>query len=294
MARRALPGFGLSLGITLTYLGLLVVIPLSTIVLKTLDLSFSQFWAVVSAPRAVASFALSLGASLVAAAVASVFGVIIAWVLVRYEFPGRPVTDGLVDLPFALPTAVAGIALTATWGSTGVLGRYLHAVGIDGAYSRLGIVIALVFLGVPFVVRTVQPVLVQLDPRLEEAAATLGASRLQAFVRVVLPALRPSIVTGFALAFSRALGEYGSVVFISGNMPGKTEIAPLLVMTKLEQFDYAGATALALVMVIASFVVLIAINSLARRTRKLDRNRTRPAIERPAEPPSATIARGYV
>ncbi len=284
----------MSLGVTLTYLGLLVVIPLSTIVLKTSSLTWAQFWTIVTAPRAVASFALSLGASLVAAAIASVFGLIVAWVLVRYEFPGRRVIDALVDLPFALPTAVAGIALTATWGSTGVLGRYLHAIGIEGAYSRLGIVIALVFLGVPFVVRTVQPVLVQLDPRLEEAAATLGATRLQAFVRVVLPVLRPSIVTGFALAFSRALGEYGSVVFISGNMPGKTEIAPLLVMTKLEQFDYPGATALALVMVIASFAILIAINSLGRRSRKRDLHRKRPPMARPTPPPSATIARGYV
>lgn len=290
--RRALPGFGLSLGVTLTYLGLLVVIPLSTIVVKTSTLSWAQFWSTISAPRAVASFALSLGASLVAAAVASVFGVVIAWVLVRYEFPGRRVIDALVDLPFALPTAVAGIALTATWGSTGVVGRHLHAIGIEGAYSRLGIVIALVFLGAPFVVRTVQPVLVQLDPRLEEAAAMLGATRLQTVVRVVLPALRPSIVTGFALAFSRALGEYGSVVFISGNMPGKTEIAPLLVMTKLEQFDYAGATALALVMVIASFAILIAINSIGRRGRKRDPGQKRPPLARPAPPPSATIARG--
>ena len=294
MARRALPGFGLSLGVTLTYLGLLVVIPLSTIVLKTSSLTWAQFWTVVTAPRAVASFALSLGASLVAAAIASVFGLIVAWVLVRYEFRGRGLIDALVDLPFALPTAVAGIALTATWGSTGVLGRYLHAIGVEGAYSRLGIVIALVFLGVPFVVRTVQPVLVQLDPRLEEAAATLGATRLQAFVRVVLPALRPAIVTGFALAFSRALGEYGSVVFISGNMPGKTEIAPLLVMTKLEQFDYSAATALALVMVIASFAILIAINSFGRRSRKRDLHRKRPPEERPTLPPPATIVRGHV
>jgi sulfate/thiosulfate transport system permease protein len=280
--RRAVPGFGLSLGITLTYLGLLVVVPLSAIVIKTSTLTWSQFWTTVTAPRAVASFTLSLGASLIAAAVATVFGVIIAWVLVRYRFPGRRVIDALVDLPFALPTAVAGIALTATWGPTGVIGKYLHAIGISGAYSRLGIVIALVFLGVPFVVRTVQPVLAQLDPRLEEAAATLGATRAQTFLRVVLPALRSAITTGFALAFSRALGEYGSVVFISGNMPMKTEIAPLLVMTKLEQFDYAGATALALVMVIASFVLLIAINSLGRRrvrrARVMNRQRGAAAI----------------
>jgi sulfate/thiosulfate transport system permease protein len=286
--RRALPGFGLSLGVTLTYLGLLVVIPLSAIVVKTSTLTASQFWTTITAPRAIASFTLSLGASLVAAAVATGFGVIVAWVLVRYRFPGRAVIDALVDLPFALPTAVAGIALTATWGPTGVIGRYLHALGISGAYSRLGIVIALIFLGVPFVVRTVQPVLAQLDPRLQEAAATLGASRLQTFIRVILPSLRPAITTGFALAFSRALGEYGSVVFISGNMPMKTEIAPLLVMGKLEQFDYAGATALALVMVIASFVLLIAINSLGRRGRR-ERNRRRGPVAEVVAPPSAVV-----
>ncbi|HET9989646.1 MAG TPA: sulfate ABC transporter permease subunit CysT, partial [Kofleriaceae bacterium] len=219
------------------------------------------------------------------AALAAVFGTLVAWVLVRYRFTGRAVVDALVDLPFALPTAVAGIALTAAWGPTGVLGRGLHALGVAGAYSRLGIVIALVFLGVPFVVRTVQPVLAGLDPRLEEAAATLGATRVQAFVRVVLPALRPAITTGFALAFSRALGEYGSVVFISGNMPMHTEVAPLLVMTKLEQFDYAGATALALVMVVASFAILVAINSFGVRTRRRSLQRTRaraPEVVAPA------------
>jgi len=287
--KRALPGFGLSLGVTLTYLGLLVVVPLSAIALKTSSLTWPQFWATISAPRAVAAFGLSLGASLVAAAIAAGFGTIVAWVLVRYRFWGRGVIDALVDLPFALPTAVAGIALTATWGPTGVLGRWLHAIGIEGAYSRVGIVIALVFLGVPFVVRTVQPVLAALDPRLEEAAATLGATRAQAFVRVVLPALRPAITTGFALAFARALGEYGSVVFISGNMPQRTEIAPLLVMTKLEQYDYAGATALALVMVVASFVLLIAINSLGRRTQRRDRTRRRAPAPDAVPPPAAQV-----
>jgi sulfate transport system permease protein len=287
--RRALPGFGLSLGITLTYLGLLVVIPLSAIVVKTSSLTAAQLWTTITAPRALASFALSLGASFVAAAIAVVFGTLLAWVLVRYRFWGRRVVDALVDLPFALPTAVAGIALTATWGGTGVLGTYLHAIGIEGAYSRLGIVIALVFLGVPFVVRTVQPVLVALDPRLEEAAATLGATRAQTIWRVVLPALRPAITTGFALAFARALGEYGSVVFISGNMPMKTEIAPLLVMTKLEQYDYAGATALALVMVIASFAILIGINSLGRRSRGRGLQRTRAPEPDAVEPPAAQV-----
>jgi sulfate transport system permease protein len=263
MTRRALPGLGLSLGVTLTYLGLLVVIPLAALVAKTSTLTSVQFWTTVTAPRAVASFALSLGASLIAAVIAAAFGTLVAWVLVRYRFAGRGIVDALVDLPFALPTAVAGIALTAACAPLGL------------AYSRGGIVIALVFLGVPFVVRTVQPVLAAADPRVEEAAALLGASRAQTFVRVVLPALRPAITTGFALAFARALGEYGSVVFISGNMPMKTEVAPLLVMTKLEQFDYAGATALALVMVVASFAILIAINSFGVRSRRRSLQRTR-------------------
>lgn len=270
-ARRALPGFGLGLGITLTYLGLLVAIPLSTVLIQTTSLSWSQFWATISSERAVASYVLSIGASLAAASINVVVGVLVAWVLCRYPFPGRRIVDALVDLPFALPTAVAGIALTATWAPTGVIGKHLHALGIDAAYSRLGVVIALTFIGLPFVVRTVQPVLEQLDPRLEEAAATLGASRAQTFRRVILPALRPAIVTGFALAFSRALGEYGAVVFMSGNMPMKTEVAPLLVMGKLEQFDYAGATALALVMLVASFAILVAINGLTWRARRRPR-----------------------
>jgi sulfate/thiosulfate transport system permease protein len=276
--RHALPGFGLSLGITLAYLGLLVMIPLSTIVWRTMDLSFGQFWATVTSDRALASFGLSLVASFIAASINVVMGLIVAWVLVRYQFPGRRIIDGLVDLPFALPTAVAGIALAATWAPTGILGKHLAAIGISGAYSRLGVVIALVFIGLPFVVRTVQPVLEALDPRLEEAAALLGATRVQTIRRVVLPALRPAIVTGFALAFARALGEYGSVVFMSGNMPMKTEITPLLIMSKLEQFDYAGATALALVMLIISFTILIGINSLTwRSTRRPPEIRERPA-----------------
>jgi len=286
--RRAVPGLGLSLGITLAYLGLLVVIPLAAVVAKTTSLTWPQFWATVTAPRAVASFALSLGASLVAGALAAIFGTLVAWVLVRYRFPGRGLVDALVDLPFALPTAVAGIALTAAWSPNGVLGRCLHAIGIETAYSRLGIVIAMVFLGVPFVVRTVQPVLAGLDPRLEEAAATLGATPAQAFVRVVLPVLRPAIVTGFALAFARSLGEYGSVVFISGNMPMKTEVAPLLVMTKLEQFDYAGATALAVVLLVASFAILVAINSLGTRAKRRSLQRRRaPAPE--VDAPEAVV-----
>ncbi|MBV8762458.1 MAG: sulfate ABC transporter permease subunit CysT [Deltaproteobacteria bacterium] len=263
MRRRALPGFGLSLGVTLAYLGLLVVIPLSTVVLKTAELPAGELWATVTSSRALASYALSLGASLVAASIDLVFGLVIAWVLVRYRFPGRRIVDALVDLPFALPTAVAGIALTATWSPHGLFGRVLPL-----AYSRAGVVVALVFIGLPFAVRSVQPVLEALDPRLEEAAATLGATRVQTFRRVVLPALRPALVTGFALAFARGLGEYGSVVFISGNMPMKTEITPLLIMTKLEQFDYAGATALALVILAASFAILIAVNGLAWRGKK--------------------------
>jgi sulfate transport system permease protein len=252
---RALPGFRLGLGITLVYLSLLVLIPLSMVIVKTSSLTWDQFWTTVSSERAVRSYALSLGASLIAASINAVFGVLVAWVLVRYRFWGRRVLDALVDLPFALPTAVAGIALAATWKP-------------PIAYSRLGVVVALTFIGLPFVVRTVQPVLASLDRRVEEAAATLGASPAQTFWRVTLPALRPAIVTGFALAFARALGEYGSVVFMSGNMPMKTEITPLLVMTKLEQFDYAGATALALVMLVASFSILVVINSFTWRARR--------------------------
>ncbi len=278
--RRALPGFGLSFGITLTYLGFLVVIPISMVFVKTASLSWDQFWATVSSDRAVASYYLSIGASLIAAVTNVVFGVLVAWVLVRYRFPGRRIVDAMIDLPFALPTAVAGIALAATWGPTGFIGRYLHAIGIEGAYSRFGVVVALTFIGLPFVVRTVQPVLEQLDPRIEEAAATLGADRWQTFRRVIVPSLRPAIVTGFALAFARALGEYGSVVFMSGNMPMKTEITSLLIMTKLDQYDYAGATALALVMLVASFSILICINSLTWRAsrRVIPTIRRRPPI----------------
>jgi sulfate transport system permease protein len=282
--RRTLPGFGLSIGVTLTYLGLMVMIPLSTVVWRTSELTLGQLWSTISSDRAIAAFGLSLGASLLAAAINVVMGVIVAWVLVRYDFPGRRIVDGIVDLPFALPTAVAGIALAATWAPNGVLGKYLHAIGLQGAYSRLGVVLALTFIGLPFVVRTVQPVLEALDPRLEEAAAMLGATRAQTIWRVILPALRPAIVTGFALAFARGLGEYGSVVFMSGNMPMKTEIAPLLIMTKLEQFDYAGATALALVMLVVSFAILVTINGLlwrgaARRPAARTVDRPAPALD---------------
>jgi sulfate transport system permease protein len=290
MAKRALPGFGLSLGVTLAYLGLLVVIPLSTVVIKTASLPAGQLWATITSSRALASYGLSFGASLVAASIDLVAGLVIAWVLVRYRFAGRGVLDAMVDLPFALPTAVAGIALTATWGEHGVIGRFMP---IKTAYSRAGVVIALIFIGLPFVVRSVQPVLEAFDRRVEEAAATLGATRWQTFRRVILPALRPALVTGFALAFARALGEYGSVVFISGNMPGRTEITPLLIMTKLEQFDYAGATALALVMLVVSFAILIAINALTWRTkvRRIPVIRQRPPAPELVPPPPAQVLR---
>jgi sulfate/thiosulfate transport system permease protein len=257
-----LPGFGLTLGFSLFYLSLVVLLPLSTLALKSASLGGEAFWAAVAAPRVLASYRLSFGAALAGAVINGVFGLIVAWVLVRYPFPGRRVVDALVDLPFALPTAVAGIALTTLYSENGWLGRPLAALGVKAAFTPLGIAIALTFIGLPFVVRTLQPVLESLDPEVEEAAASLGASRLHTLVRVVLPALYPAWLTGFALAFARALGEYGSVVFIAGNMPMKTEIAPLLIMTKLEQYDTAGATAIAVVMLAASFALLFAINVL--------------------------------
>jgi len=260
--KSALPGFGLALGFTLTYLGLVVLLPLSTIFVKSSGLGWHAFWEAVASPRVVASYRLSFLASLIAAAVNSVFGVLVAWVLVRYKFPGRRLMDALVDLPFALPTAVAGIALTTLYAPSGWMGSRLAPLGIQVAYAPLGVMLALTFIGLPFVVRTVQPVLQDLDADIEEAAASLGATRGQIFWKVLLPMLGPAILTGFALAFARAIGEYGSVVFISGNMPMKTEIAPLLIMTKLEQFDYAGATAIAVVMLVASFALLLAINVL--------------------------------
>jgi sulfate transport system permease protein len=266
--RSILPGFGLTLGYSLLYLSLVVLVPLSMVFLKTAGLSWEQFWAAVTAPRVVASYGLSFGASFVAALVNAVFGLLVAWVLVRYSFPGKSLVDGLVDLPFALPTAVAGIALTAVYAGNGWIGRYLEAVGIKAAYTPLGVVIALTFIGLPFVVRTVQPVLADLEAEVEEAAASLGASRWQTFRRVILPSILPALLTGFALAYARAIGEYGSVIFISGNMPMQTEIAPLLIMTKLEQFDYAGATAIALVMLVVSFALLLVINLLQWWSRK--------------------------
>jgi len=257
-----LPGFGLSLGFTVLYLSLIVLIPLAAVFLKTTSLSWHEFWHIVSAPRAVASYRLSFGASAIAATINLIFGLIVAWVLVRYSFPGKRLFDSLVDLPFALPTAVAGIALTSIYSSNGWIGQYLQPLGVKAAYSQLGVVIALTFTGLPFVVRTVQPVLEDLDKEMEEAAASLGADRWQTITRVLLPAVLPAALTGFAMAFARAVGEYGSVVFISGNMPMRTEITPLLIITKLEQYDYAGATAIAVVMLVVSFALLLTINLL--------------------------------
>jgi sulfate transport system permease protein len=257
-----LPGFGLSFGFALFYLCLIVLLPLSALVLKTVSYGWGPFWSTVTAPRVLASYRLSFGASLAGAALNGVFGLVVAWVLVRYRFPGRRLVGSLVDLPFALPTAVAGIALTAIYAPNGWLGKPLAALGVKVAFEPLGVVVALTFIGLPFVVRTLEPVIEALDPEVEEASASLGASRWQTFARVILPALLPAWLTGLALAFARALGEYGSVVFISGNMPLRTEIAPLVIMTKLEQYDYAGATAIAVVMLSASFVLLWMLNVL--------------------------------
>lgn len=260
--RSVLPGFGLTLGYTLLYLGLIVLIPLAGTFIKTATLSWAEFWTAVSSPRVLASYRLSFGMALLAGLVNVVAGLVVAWVLVRYDFWGRRLVDALVDLPFALPTAVAGIALTTLYAKNGWIGRWLDALGIPVAFTPAGVFVALTFIGLPFVVRTVQPVLQDLEPELEEAAASLGASRWQTARRILLPLLRPALLTGFALAFARAVGEYGSVVFISGNMPLKTEITPLLIITRLEEYDYAGATALAVVMLLASFVLLLLINLL--------------------------------
>ena len=257
-----LPGFGLTLGFTMWYLGLLVLIPLSTILVKTLSLSWAQLWSIITEPRVVASYKLSFGASMVAAAVNAVFGLLVAWVLVRYRFPGKKIIDGLVDLPFALPTAVAGITLTTLFAPNGWLGKYFAVFGIKVSFAPLGVVIALTFIGLPFVVRMVQPILQDLNREVEEAAACLGANRWQTFVKIIFPELLPALLTGFALAFARALGEYASVVFISGNMPMRTEITPLLIMIKLEQYDYAGASTVAMVLLVASFLLLLLINIL--------------------------------
>jgi sulfate/thiosulfate transport system permease protein len=263
-----LPGFNLAFGFTLLYLSLVVLIPLSAAFIQTTVLTWAEFWKVVTTPRVIASYRLTFGASFAAALVNAIFGLLVAWVLVRYPFPGKKLVDALVDLPFALPTAVAGIALTALYAGNGWIGQYFEPLGIKIAFTPLGIFVALTFIGLPFVVRTVQPVLEDLESELEEAAATLGATRLQTFSRVIFPTLFPALMTGFALAFARAIGEYGSVIFIAGNMPMVSEITPLLIITKLEQYDVAGATALAVVMLVISFVMLLIINLLQWWSRR--------------------------
>jgi sulfate transport system permease protein len=266
--KNILPGFGLTMGYTLLYLSLIVLIPLSAVVFKTATLSWGGFQEAVMTPRVLASFRLTFGTALLAALVNSLFGLLTAWVLVRYRIPGKRVVDALVDLPFALPTAVAGITLATLYAPAGWIGRYLDPLGIKVAYTPLGILVAMTFIGLPFVVRTVQPVLEELETELEEAAACLGANRLQTFTRVILPVLLPPLLTGFALAFARAVGEYGSIIFIAGNMPMLSEITPLLIITKLEQYDYAGATAIASVMLVASFLILFAVNLLQWWSRR--------------------------
>lgn len=263
-----LPGFNLALGFTLLYLSLIVLIPLSAAFIRTAELSWPEFWSIVTTPRVVASYRLTFGASFAAAIVNAVFGLLVAWVLVRYQFPGKKIVDALVDLPFALPTAVAGIALTALYAGNGWIGQYLEPLDIKVAFTPLGIFVALTFIGLPFVVRTVQPVLEDIESELEEAAATLGANRWQTFTRIIFPALFPALMTGFALAFARAIGEYGSVIFIAGNMPMVSEITPLLIITKLEQYDYAGATALSVMMLVISFILLLIINLLQWWSRR--------------------------
>ncbi len=265
---RVIPGFGLSLGFTIFYLALIVLIPLSAVFLKTFTMTWEAFWSAVTSERVIASYKLSFGASLIAASLNVLFGGIVAWVLVRYKFPGKRFIDALVDLPFALPTAVAGITLTALYSNNGWIGKYLEQFGIKVAFTPLGVVVALTFIGLPFVVRTVQPVLEEAERELEEAAASLGASPLQTFFRVILPTIVPALLTGFALAFARATGEYGSVIFIAGNLPMVSEITPLFIITKLEQYDYAGATAIAVVMLVVSFILLLTINLLQAWTRR--------------------------
>jgi sulfate transport system permease protein len=281
--RSILPGFWPAFSYTALYLSLIVLIPISAVLLKSVSCeelaqngarralcasSWAHFWEVVTSPRVVASYRLTLGASLTAALISAAVGFVVAWVLVRYQFPGKAIVDALVDLPFALPTAVAGIALTSLYAENGWLGRYLTPLGIKVAFTPLGVIVALTFIGLPFVVRSVQPVLADVDAEVEEAAASLGASRWQVFRKIIFPLARPALLTGFALAFARALGEYGSVIFIAGNLPMRTEITPLLIVTKLEQYDYAGAAAIAVVMLVASFLMLLAINVLQRYTRR--------------------------
>ena len=263
---RVLPGFRVTLACTLAYLSLIVLLPIAALFLQAATLSATELWSAVAAPRALASYRLSFGLSLVAAAINSVFGLMLAWALVRYSFPGRKLVDALIDLPFAMPTAVAGIALTALYANNGWIGSLLEPFGVQVAFTPLGILMALVFIGLPFVVRTVQPVLEDLDVEAEEAAASLGAGRSQTFRHVVLPGVLPALLTGFALAFARAVGEYGSVIFIAGNLPMVSEVTPLVIVTKLEQYDYAGASAIGAVMLLVSFALLLAINALQART----------------------------
>ena len=266
--QRVLPGFGLTLGYTVLYLSLIVLIPITALFFKTFTLTWEQFVFAVTSPRVMASYRLTFGASLIAALVNLVFGLLLAWVLVRYKFPGKKIVDALVDLPFALPTAVAGISLTALLAGNGWLGQYLEPMGIKLAFTPAGVVIALIFVGIPFVVRTVQPVLEDFEKELEEAATALGANRLQIFTKVIFPHIAPALLTGFAMAFARAIGEYGSVIFIAGNMPMISEITPLIIIGKLEQYDYAGATAVAVVMLVISFILLLVINGLQSWQRK--------------------------
>lgn len=266
--RNVLPGFGLTFGFSVVYLSLILLLPVSMIVLRTLDLSWNQITEVITSPRVLASFQLSFGSALIAAMLNAGFGFIVAWVIVRYNFPGKKILDSLVDLPFALPTAVAGISLTAIFAQNGWLGSILLEFGINAVYNRTGIIIALTFIGLPFVVRTIQPILAEIDSEIEEAAASLSASRFKTFTKVIFPEIKPGLITGFTLAFARGLGEYGSVVFISGNMPFKTEIAPLMIMTKLEQYDYAGAIVISVIMLAASFIILLFMNLLQSWKRK--------------------------
>jgi sulfate/thiosulfate transport system permease protein len=263
-SKSVIPGFGLTLGITLTWLSLIVLIPLAGLFIKSFELDPEHFWAILNHPRTVNAFKLTFGLALLAATINLIFGTLVVWALVRYDFPGRRLLDALVDIPFALPTAVAGISLTALFSENGWLGAPLSSLGIKVAFTPLGILVALIFIGLPFVVRTVQPVLQDLDPEIEEAAASLGANRLQTVTRVILPTLLPALLTGFALAFARAVGEYGSVIFIAGNLPGISEIVPLLIVIRLEEYRYADATAIAAVMLVASFVILFIINRLQR------------------------------
>ncbi|MCL6590474.1 MAG: sulfate ABC transporter permease subunit CysT [Firmicutes bacterium] len=269
--RSILPGFGLSMGFTIFYLSLIVLIPLTILILRSFSINWAKFWGTIASPRLIASYCLSFGASFLAALTNAFFGFIAAWALSRYKFPGRRIIDALVDLPFAMPTAVAGISLTTLYAESGWIGRFLAPLGIKAAFTPVGVWIALTFIGLPFVVRTLQPIIQGLDPEVEEAAANLGASRWKTFTKVILPVLWPGWLTGFALAFARGLGEYGSVVFISGNMPFRTEITPFLIVSKLEQYDYAGATAIAVVMLLASFILLFGINLFQWRSMKHQR-----------------------